>query len=80
MKHVRRLISVSLVLGFVSALALLAECMALCDIAKVSSPIGEWYVVGVCMLVTAAFVIMALIALGFVLVRLSPEIQATRVP
>ena len=80
MKHLRRLVGASFVLGFVSAVALLAEYLALCDIAKVSTPVTEWYVVGVCMMVTAAFVISALITLGFVLAQpqLSSDIRATR--
>jgi hypothetical protein len=69
MKHLRRLFGACFVLGFISAVALLAEYLALCDIAKVSAPVTEWYVVGVCMMVTAAFVISALITLGFVLAR-----------
>ena len=75
MKRLRRLIGACFVLGFISAVALLAEYLALCDIAKVSAPVTEWYVVGICMIVTAAFVISALIALGLVLsnTQISPE-------
>jgi hypothetical protein len=74
MKRVRRLVGASFVLGLVSAVALFAEYPALCDIAKVSTPVTEWYVVGVCMIVTAAFVITTLITLGFVIAQpqLSP--------
>jgi hypothetical protein len=80
MKRVRRLVGASFVLGLVSAVALFAEYLALCDIVKVSTPVTEWYVVGVCMIVTAAFVIFTLITLGFVIAQpqLSPEVRASR--
>ncbi len=64
MKRLRILIGISLVLGFISAMALLVEYGALCDIAKVAAPVWEWYVVGVCMILTATFVTFTLIALG----------------
>jgi hypothetical protein len=80
MKRLRKLVGASFVLGFVSAFALLAEYLALCDIAKAPTPVTEWYVVGICMMVMAAFVICALITLAFVLSQpqLSSEIPGTQ--
>jgi type III secretory pathway component EscU len=80
MKRVRGLVGASFVLGFVSAVALFAEYLALCDITKVSTPVTEWYVVGVCMIVTVALVISTLITLGFVIAQpqFSPEVRASR--
>ena len=66
MKRLRMLVGASFVLGLVSAVALMAECLALCDIGKRSAPMPEWYVVGICMMLTAAFVVSALITLGCV--------------
>jgi len=69
MKRLRSIVGVMFVLGLLSAAALLTEYLALCDIGKVSAPVVEWYVVGVCMVVTAVFVIATLIMLGVVLAR-----------
>jgi hypothetical protein len=73
------LVSTSFGFSFIAAVALFAEFLALLDIAKVSAPVSEWYVVGTCMIVTAVFEISTLITLGFVLTwpEVSPEIQAT---
>ena len=69
MKRLRMLVGASFVLGLVSAFALIAEYLALCDIGKTSTPMPEWYVVGVCMMLTAAFVVSTLITLGLVVCR-----------
>ncbi len=69
MKGLKMLVGASLVLGFLSALALILEYLALCDIGKKSTPMPEWYVVGVCMLLMAAFVVSTLITLGMVVSR-----------
>ena len=66
---VRMMVVACFVLGFVSAVALIVEYLALCDIGKTSTPMPEWYVVGVCMMLTAAFVVSTLITLGLVVCR-----------
>ncbi len=66
---VRMLVVASFVLGLVSAVALIVEYLALCDIGKTSTPMPEWYVVGICMMLTTAFVISTLITLGLVVNR-----------
>ena len=69
MKRLRMLVGASFVLGLASAGALIVEYAALCDIGKTSIPMPEWYVVGICMMLTAAFVVSALITLGLVVSR-----------
>ena len=66
MKCLRMLVGASLALGFLSALALIVEYLALCDIGKKSIPMPEWYVVGVCMMLMTVFVVSTLITLGTV--------------
>jgi uncharacterized membrane protein len=56
-------VTVSLVLGVLSAIALVVEYLALCDIAQKPSGTLEWYVVGGCMIVMAIFVAVALVTL-----------------
>ena len=74
MKCLRMLVGASLVLGFLSALGLILEYLALCDIGQKSTPMPEWYVVGVCMLLMAAFVISTLITLGMVVNRFDQKL------
>ncbi len=66
MKRLRMLVGSSFLLGLVSAIALFVEYLALCDIGKTSTPMLEWYVVGICMMLTTVFVVSALITLGLV--------------
>ncbi len=70
MKRLRMLVGASFVLGLIAAVALIAEYLALCDIGKTSTPMPEWYVVGISMMLTATFVVSTLITLGLVVRRL----------
>ena len=63
MKSRRMLVSVCSVLGLISAVGLVVEYLALCDIARKPGSVLEWYIVGVCMLVMAAFVVSTLFTL-----------------
>ncbi len=57
MKRLGILVTITFVLGIVSALALILQYLALADIAKEPNSILEWRIVGVGMLILAGFVI-----------------------
>lgn len=67
MKRLRRSATISFILGIVSALALILQYLALADIAKEPNAALEWRIVGVCMLIHAAFLASTFITLGFVI-------------
>ena len=77
MKRLRRSATINLILGFLSALALILQYFALADIAKEPNSVLEWRIVGVCMMILASFVVSTCITLGFALAL--REHQPTRI-
>ncbi len=69
----RKWVTLTFVLGIVSALALLIQYLALCDIARTPTSTADWYVAGVCMTVIGAFTLSSLITLGRLLRRSGPR-------
>ena len=73
MKSPKMLATICSVLGVTSAIGLIIEYLALCDIAQKPNSVFEWYVVGACMIVMGVFVICALITVRTLSASVSPD-------
>jgi hypothetical protein len=66
MKNFRLSATFTVILGFLSVLALIFLFLALSDIAHREEDLTlEWYVTGVCMIILTAFTISSFMTLGF---------------
>ena len=80
MKKLRVSATITIILGALSAIALILMFLALCDIADPTEPVKtEWRIVGICMIVLGAFVISTFVTIGYLLksIRLTNSIAAT---
>jgi len=65
MSPMKRLLSLNIVLGAVSVFALILQYLALADIAKQETDVTlEWRIVGICMILMAAFVALTIFTLA----------------
>jgi hypothetical protein len=68
MKKLRTFATVTLILGFLSVLALIILSFALSDIADSGTTYKlEWYVAGICIMILSTFTISTFLLLGFLL-------------
>jgi hypothetical protein len=68
MKKLKFSATVTIILGFLSVLALIFMLLALSDIANHEQDLTlEWYVTGICILILGAFTVSTFVTLGFLL-------------
>lgn len=68
MKNFKLSATITAILGFLSALALIFLYLALSDIAHTEENLTlEWYVTGTCMVIIGIFIISTFVTLGFLL-------------
>lgn len=68
MKNFRYSATITAILGFLSALALIFLFLALSDIAHTEENLTlEWYVAGTCMIIIGTFIVSTFVTLGFLL-------------
>jgi hypothetical protein len=74
LKKLRVSATITLILGILSAIAVLFTYLALCDIASHEpDQTLEWYIVGVGLLIWLAFIVSTLVTIRFLFVHLKEQ-------